>query len=98
LQARLAAHPDVLGLDPDRLWRELPCVRPRGQRAFIDLAGVDAAGRIHLVETKIGDDPMLVLQGLDYWIWADAHRAELAEHLHVKPDTSIQIEASLLAN
>lgn len=84
LQARLGDDPNSLGLD--RVWREMPCVRPGGDRNYIDLLGVDPAGRIHVVETKIGGDEMLVLQGLDYLLWTLAHRDALAAALEARAD------------
>jgi hypothetical protein len=39
------------------------------------LIGVTHDGCIGLVETKLGADPTLVLQGLDYWTWATAPQA-----------------------
>lgn len=79
LQERLAAMRAELGLV--RTMREFPAMRPVGHRGFIDLLGVGGDGAIHVVETKIGGDAMLVLQGLDYWLWTIAHRKELAAHL-----------------
>ena len=35
----------------------------------------DPSGRLHVVETKIGADAMLILQGLDYWLWCRANDA-----------------------
>ena len=40
---------------------------------FIDFLGIDSAKRMHIVETKIGPDAMLVFQALDYWIWVRAN-------------------------
>ena len=57
-------------------WR--PYSKPRG-RAFIDFLGTDSEDRLHVIETKVGGDKMLILQGLDYWIWATANRAKLAK-------------------
>ena len=49
--------------------REFPAWRPGSNRAaYIDFLANDAHGRLHVVETKIGADAMLVLQGLDYWL------------------------------
>lgn len=79
LQERLAAMRADLGLV--RSVREFPAMRPVGNRGYIDLLGVGSDGALHVVETKIGADSMLVLQGLDYWIWTLAHREELARHL-----------------
>ncbi len=74
LQARLAQQPSALGLEHPLL-REVPAFRPKGDlstygRGFIDLVGLDGFGDITLVETKLVGDHMIVLQGLDYWIWA----------------------------
>lgn len=53
--------------------RELAIRRPGRRPRYVDFVGVDQRGDIHVVETKIGNDEMLVLQGLDYWIWAQTH-------------------------
>jgi hypothetical protein len=80
LQQQLAARAwDDLRLD--RTLREFPAMRPVGNRGYIDLLGVDAKQRLHVVETKIGSDPMIVLQGLDYWLWVLAHLPALRAHL-----------------
>ena len=91
LQARLGDHPDVLGLVPESVRREFPCLRPGGERAYIDLLGVDSAGSIHVVETKIGHDVMLVVQGLDYWAWAQAHREALTAELGTAANAPIKL-------
>lgn len=68
-----ALHPEQLGLESNWL-REFPAWRPGSTHsAFIDFLAKDQRGRVHVVETKIGDDTMLVLQGLDYWLWCRAH-------------------------
>ncbi len=92
LQARLGDRPDALGLVAESVRREFPCVRPGGERAYIDLLGVDRAGSIHIVETKIGSDVMLVLQGLDYWAWAQAHRSQLTAELGVAANAPIKLD------
>ena len=79
LQERLAAAPSKLGLL--RTLREFPAIRPGGGRGYIDLLGVDKDGGIHVVETKIGPDTMLALQGLDYWVWTTSHLDEIVTHL-----------------
>lgn len=83
LQGILRREPGLVRLEHPLL-RELPAWRPIGGhaplgRGYVDLVGLDPAGDIALVETKLGDDDMLVLQGLDYWIWAT--RAENREWL-----------------
>ncbi|MDZ7727117.1 MAG: hypothetical protein U5Q44_02375 [Dehalococcoidia bacterium] len=50
--------------------------RGEGARGFVDFVGVDIDGGLHVVETKIGPDHMLGLQGIDYWAWVTAHRGE----------------------
>jgi len=90
LQERVAQERRRLGLR--QVVREFPAVRPVGQRGFIDFLAVGRDRRLHVVETKIGPDPMLVLQGLDYWIWASAHRSELAAHLTEKFEADIDLE------
>lgn len=79
MQATLIGQPEVLGLT--HLWREFPAWRgltsssfsPSGRPGFIDFLGVDDAGVLHVVETKIGHDPKVVLQALDYAIWVKAN-------------------------
>lgn len=84
LQARLAREDGVtqLGL-VGRVEREWPASRPGQRLAYIDLLGVDAAGDIHLVETKVAahEDVMLAIQGLDYWVWLNQHRQTVIEQL-----------------
>lgn len=79
LQERLAGARSKLGLTVTI--REFPAIRSGGGRGFIDLLGIGTDGTIHVVETKIGPDTMLGLQGLDYWIWVRAHLPQLVQHL-----------------
>ncbi|GIG41207.1 hypothetical protein [Cellulomonas phragmiteti] len=99
LQAVLRRDPGLLGLEQPVL-REVAAWRPCGSakangsgwgRGFVDLAGLDAAGNLLLVETKLDGDDMLVLQGLDYWIWANANRDVLAQRLDCSPSVPIEI-------
>lgn len=53
--------------------REYSCLRFGQSPGFIDFLGIDSAKRLHIVETKIGPDAMLVFQALDYWIWVRAN-------------------------
>lgn len=92
LQERLAELRRRLGLR--EVVREFPAIRSGGDRGYIDLLAVGADRRIHVVETKIGPDPMLVLQGLDYWIWVSAHRAELVAHLGEQFDADLDAQAT----
>ncbi len=72
LQAALAMT-GLAGLDVTRFEREYPAWRGDGAPGFVDFLALDAAGRLHVVETKIGSDPMLVFQALDYATWVRAH-------------------------
>jgi hypothetical protein len=95
-QAILRDAPDLLGLCRGNVLREVPAFRPEAgtalRRGFADLVGVTRDGRIAVVETKLGADPLLVLQGLDYWTWATAHRGELAGMLGLEPAGDLQVE------
>lgn len=95
LQARLRDHPGSLRLEHPVL-REVPAFRPKGNvgergRGFIDLLGLDGLGDIVVVETKLGGDHMLVLQGLDYWIWANKNVDWLRERLNASADAQVKI-------
>lgn len=92
LQERLAELRRTIGLRD--VVREFPATRAGGERGYIDLLAVGADRRIHVVETKIGPDPMLVLQGLDYWIWANAHREKLLSHLKGQFDIDLDAHAA----
>ncbi len=70
------ASNELLGLA--QLKREFPAWRPGESPGYIDFLGVSTDGVPHVVETKLDNDVMLALQGLDYWIWATAN-AELID-------------------
>lgn len=93
LQELLARHKQRLGLTS--VVREMPATRPVDDRGFIDLLGVNDKNEIHIVETKIGADPMLVLQGLDYWIWAEAHQKDLIDYLNTHTDAKLSASAKI---
>jgi hypothetical protein len=62
--------------------REFPAWRPGSTRsAYIDFLAKDDNGRVHVVETKIGADAMLVLQGLDYWLYCRANHEKVNQAL-----------------
>ncbi len=96
LQARLFDHAAMIGLKPGSVRREFPCMRPgsshKPRRAYIDLIGLDTKSVCHLVEAKIGGDEMLVLQGLDYHIWAMAHQKQLADYFGVKSEMRFALD------
>jgi hypothetical protein len=93
LQEVLRSHPHMLALEHPVL-REVPAFRPsvgaKPGRGFIDLVGLDGHGDLVIVETKLGGDDMLVMQGLDYWIWASARNNAdwLRTRLHADPARS----------
>lgn len=80
LQAGLA-HEGGSTLGLSDLRREYPAYRGLHRRGFIDFLGWDAKGRFHVVETKVGHDPRVVLQALDYAIWVTAHDQALRTDL-----------------
>lgn len=90
LQERLRTEWKPLGLRAAPL-REVPVRRPIGY-GYIDLVGAGVDGRIHVVETKLGPFDRLVVQGLDYWIWANVNRTGLAELLDLPADAGIEID------
>lgn len=85
-QAHLAAQ---WGLGFDR--RELPARRPYGGSGYIDLLRTDG-GSIDVVETKLGFDECLLLQGIDYVVWAEANADLLARHFGLRdPRVSLSL-------
>ncbi len=71
-------------------WR--PYLWPHG-RAFLDFLGIDEKGTLRIIETKIGEDEMMVLQGLDYWIWATANMKSLSAHdFHVDHPSGVEVD------
>ncbi len=90
LQAVIRTDPTLVGVEQPAL-REVPAWRPRGGldptkrwgRGYIDLLGVDGSGDIRLVETKLAanSDPMLIFQGLDYYVWSQAYLSQIKERL-----------------
>lgn len=90
LQERLRTAWKPLGLRAAPL-REVPVRRPIGY-GYIDLVGAGVDGRIHVIETKLGPFDRLVVQGLDYWIWANVNRAGLAELLELPADAGIEVD------
>lgn len=90
LQERLRGDWKLLGLRAAPL-REVPVRRPVGY-GYIDLLGAGKDGRIRVIETKLGPFERLVMQGLDYWIWATANAPDLAEWLDLPADAGVDIE------
>lgn len=90
LQEQLRTEWKPLGLRAAPL-REVPVRRPIGY-GYIDLVGAGVEGRIHVIETKLGPFDRLVIQGLDYWIWATANAPALAEALELPADAGIDVD------
>ena len=99
LQAVIRAEPSLVGVEQPAL-REVPAWRPADGvgdkakawgRGFIDLVGVDGHGNIRVVETKLAanKDDLLIFQGLDYFVWAQAYKDTLRERLGVGPKSRI---------
>lgn len=81
LQSVIKTDPSLLPAGPaSELLREFPVRRPRGT-GFIDFLYVDIQSRLHVVETKINaSDEFVVVQGLDYWLWAKANLKALEDY------------------
>ena len=92
LQAWLDTDEGRHALRMRRLVRELPCSRPGRRRTYMDLLGVDARGDLHLIETKLGYDPMLALQALDYWLWLQGSLDLVREHLGLQGRTKVIVD------
>ena len=97
LQAILRRSPHVVGVEQPAL-RELPAWRPHDShmswgRGFIDLLGLDGHGAIRIVETKLATntDDLLVLQGLDYYVWATAYLDVLRARLSAAKSADLEI-------
>lgn len=93
MQAVMKGHPECFIPTPlSHIEREFPARRPNGRPAFLDFLYVDQNRRLHIVETKIGLDEMLVIQGLDYWLWANANLEQLSQHFDVGAISDIAID------
>jgi hypothetical protein len=99
LQAVIRRNPRLVGVEQPAL-REVPAWRPGGDgsprswgRGYIDLLGVDGHGDIRVVETKLASNPddLLVCQGLDYYIWAQAYRQALIDRLGAPGHAAFEI-------
>ncbi|MGY1619036.1 hypothetical protein ACI797_20025 [Geodermatophilus sp. SYSU D00691] len=97
LQAAIRRVPAVVGIEQNAM-REVPAWRPTDStrpwaRGFIDLLGLDGNGDIAVVETKVekNADPLFVLQGLDYFVWAQAYRTPLVDRLGAASSARIRL-------
>lgn len=94
LQSVIRKNPSLVGVEQPAL-REVPAWRPvidekpernpkrSWGRGFIDLIGLDGHGDIRIVETKLSSnsDDLLVLQGIDYFVWAQVYKDALLQRL-----------------
>jgi hypothetical protein len=69
-------------------------------RGYIDLLGLDGHGDIRIVETKLADnaDDLLVLQGLDYFVWARAYEQALRDRLGAAKNARLELHYVLGAS
>lgn len=94
-QARLAHSDMAARLELAELHREFPAFRPgaaKAGRGYIDFLAAGQDGALHVVETKIGHDPMIALQALDYVVWTEAHREVLASLLGTDPERRTTVD------
>ena len=104
LQAIIRRDPSLVGVEQPAL-REVPAWRPRDTtkewgRGYIDLLGLDGHGDLRIVETKLADnaDDLLVLQGLDYFVWAKAYEQALRERLGAAKNARLELHYVLGAS
>lgn len=97
LQAVIRRDPSIVGVEQPAL-REVPAWRPSASeeswgRGFIDLLGLDGRGDVRVVETKLAknSDDLLILQGLDYFVWATAYGDVLRERLGASNQSEIVV-------
>lgn len=102
LQALLRLAPHLAGVEQPAL-REVPAWRPPSapaksptkalNRGYVDLLGLDGNGDIRVVETKLAkaDDAMLILQGLDYFVWAQVYAEALRARLGASKKAQIRL-------
>jgi hypothetical protein len=107
LQAVIRRDPSLVGVEQPALrelpaWRPRAAssVPPKTGatsshwgRGYIDLVGVDGHGDLRLVETKLAEneDDRLILQGLDYYIWARAYEDILQTRLGTPRKSELQV-------
>lgn len=98
LQAVIRRDPKLVGVEQPAL-REFPAWRPlddgakQWKRGYIDLMGIDGHCNIRIVETKLAtnDDDLLIFQGLDYYLWAKVHAAQVRQRLSAPPASAFEI-------
>ncbi len=104
LQSVIRSDPKLVGVEQPAL-REVPAWRPsdspkRWGRGYVDLVGLDGHGNVRIVETKLAEnrDDLLVLQGLDYYVWAHAYQGAIRQRLGVGPAAAFEIHYTIGAD
>ncbi|HEY0710241.1 MAG TPA: hypothetical protein VGG33_25745 [Polyangia bacterium] len=92
VQAALVRHAREVGWSGSEPIRDFPVIRPGGEAGLIDLLWLDDDACLHIVTTRVDTDDLMVLQGLDHWIWASANRAPLAQFLGVSDIAAIKLD------
>lgn len=93
---KLMAHP-AREYPAWRPGQKYSSAEPVGRRGYLDFLGIDRQSRLHVVETKVGGDGMLVLQALDYLIWVTAQAASIREDRGwTTPDTERPVQVDLV--
>ena len=62
-------------LDPRFVYSQIPAWRG-DDRSVLDVLTIDGHGRLVILEIKASEDPMLPLQGLDYWMRVEQARRQ----------------------
>jgi hypothetical protein len=92
VQASLVRHAHDIGWNGTEPIRDFPVLRPGGDAGLIDLLWLDDDACLHIVTTRVDSDDLMVLQGLDHWIWANANRAQIAKFLAVPEIAGIKLD------
>lgn len=62
-------------LDPRFIYPQLPAFSS-SDRAVLDLLGATRDGRLVVMELKVGEDPQVIVQSLDYWLRVRWHQLQ----------------------
>ncbi|HEY0713328.1 MAG TPA: hypothetical protein VGF45_11690, partial [Polyangia bacterium] len=92
VQAALIRHPAQIGWTGTEPIRDFPVLRPGGEAGLIDLLWLDDDACLHLVTTRVDTDDLMVMQGLDHWIWASANLPHIARFLGVSEISRIKLD------
>lgn len=92
VQTTLIRHARQLGWSGRDPLRDFPVVRPGGDAGLIDLLWLDEGNCLHVVTSRVDTDDLMVLQGLDHWIWVTANRSALAQHLGIADISGLKLD------